>query len=721
MVLTRSILTLGTLLALTAATVANDHWAFRPVQDPRPPEVAASSPIDAFINHTLHLQNLPTAPPADRHTLLRRLSFDLTGLPPSVEEVTAFQQDSSPDAWEQRVDRYLASPHLGERWGRHWLDVARYADSKGYVFQEDRNFPYAYTYRDYVIESFNSDRPYDEFVIHQLAADRLDLGDDPTPLAAMAYLTIGRRFLNNTHDIIDDRIDVVTRGLMGLTVSCARCHDHKFDPVPIEDYYALYGVFASSTEPKELPIIAPPEQTEAYARYAAELSRLQGDVEKYQRERHGAILAEHRKPEKVTEYLVAVRDIGTRNSRNFIRERGLIPALFNRYRQSTEKLGPIPADAEELKTFVAGEPVQKWLAADDSPLNIPIDQAESLFNRADRNRYRELVRKVDGLKASSDAAPPRAMVMVDQEKPITPQVFLRGNPGTRGERVPRRFVSVVAGSEPQPFTQGSGRLELAQAITDPNNPLTARVLVNRVWGHHFGGHIVGTPSDFGTQGDTPTHPELLDHLASRFVQGGWSIKQLHRDILTSDVYQRATDSRYGDVENRYLARQNRHRLEWEPLRDSLLAVAGRLDRTIGGRSVELFKAPYPTRRALYGRVDRQNLPGELRAFDFAGPDQHCPRRFETTVPQQALYLLNDDFVMEQAKALAARPEVMDAPNAVEKIRVMYRLALAREPDDEEIRLGQAFIRSGDVAGGGMSGWARYAQVLLLSNEFAFAD
>ncbi|HEV3237202.1 MAG TPA: DUF1549 domain-containing protein, partial [Gemmataceae bacterium] len=398
--------------AKAIAEVRKSHWSFQPVKKPEVPKVKnagwVQSPVDAFILARLEGKGLTPAKATDRRTLLRRVTFDLIGLPPTPEEVAAFEADTTPDAFAKVVDRLLASPHYGERWGRHWLDVARYADTKGYVFEEERRYPFAYTYRDYVIRAFNDDLPYDQFIVQQLAADRLPLGEDKRPLAAMGYLTLGRRFLNNTHDIIDDRIDVVTRGLLGLTVTCARCHDHKFDPIPTKDYYSLYGVFANSEEPKDLPQVGMPERTPAFEAYEKELKKLEKDLADYQ-DKH----------------------------------------------------------KEELKAN----------------------------NQKIKRERQALKNKIDHLKATNPAAPPRAMSLQDLAKLHEPQVFLRGNPNNRGEQVPRQFLLVLAGDQRQPFHDGSGRLELAQAVANKDNPLTARVLVNRVWLYHFGAGLVRTPSD----------------------------------------------------------------------------------------------------------------------------------------------------------------------------------------------------------------------------------
>jgi mono/diheme cytochrome c family protein len=628
--------------------VRRKHWAFGPVRKPSLPAVKKTdwekTPIDAFVLAGLEAKGLTAAPAADRHTLIRRVTLDLHGLPPTPEEAAAFEADRSPDAYARLVDRLLASPRYGERWGRHWLDVARYADSKGYVFTDERRYPFAYTYRDYVIRAFNEDLPYDQFVLQQLAADQLPLGEDKRPLAALGFLTLGRRFLNNIHDIIDDRIDVTMRGLQAMTVGCARCHDHKFDPIPQKDYYSLYGVFASSVEPKDLPLIMMPERTAELAAFEKELAKRKGEVEKY-REQHKDEIAKG--------------------------------------------------------------------------------------NRKFRDGLRALQKKVDQWHVTAPVAPPRAMVLIDKPAPVTPHVFLRGNPRNPGPEVPRQFLEVVAGEKRQPFHQGSGRLELARAIADRNNPLTARVLVNRVWLHHFGAGLVRTPSDFGLRGDPPTHPELLDWLAATFMDNGWSIKKLHRLILLSNTYQQASsgDPRLleMDPDNRLLARMNRRRLDFEAMRDSLLFVAGRLDMTMGGRAVELTTQPFRTRRTVYGFIDRQNLPGLFRTFDFASPDTSSPQRYTTTVPQQALFLMNSPFVIEQARHFLRRADLAGQTKGEEKIKGMYKLAYGRAADPDEIALGMRFLAEAHRSNGAkktalpLSAWEQYAQVLLLSNEFAFAD
>jgi cytochrome c553 len=626
------------------------HWAFLPVKKPALPPVKQKdwpgNPIDAFILAKLESKGLTPNPPADPRTLIRRLYFDLIGLPPTFAEVDDFVT-----AWdaasakrqavvEKVVDRLLASPQYGERWARHWLDLARYADTKGYVFQEERRYPYAYTYRDYVVKAFNDDLPYDQFVMQQIAADRLVAkGQAPaSSQAAMGYLTLGRRFLNNIHDITDDRIDVVTRGMLGLTVACARCHDHKYDPIPTKDYYGLYGIFTSSMEPKDLPLLGEPEKTKEYDAFKTKLDDLEKSVTEYQ-----------------TKYK----------------------------KELSEK------------------------------------------NRKNRDELKGLQKKVDAYKATSPAAPPRAMVLVDGPNPHDARVLLRGNPGNPGPIAPRQFLTILS-EKPQPLKEGSGRLDLAKAIASKENPLTARVLVNRLWMHHFGAGLVASSSNFGLRAEPPSHPELLDYLAATFMENGWSIKKMHKLIVMSRTYQLSSaenpKAREIDADNRFLARANRQRLEFEAMRDSLLAVAGNLDPKMGGKSVDITTAPYSHRRTIYAFIDRQNLPGVFRTFDFASPDASTPQRYQTTVPQQALFMLNHPFVQEQTRTLLKRPELAGVKDDAEKITRLYRIIYARNVDAEEVRIGREFVASAvNGSAGGMTPWERYTQALLLSNEFVFVD
>ncbi|MDB6029124.1 MAG: hypothetical protein JWM68_5347, partial [Verrucomicrobiales bacterium] len=736
-------------------TKTKTHWAFQPIRKATPPTVKdrawVKGPLDAFVLAKLEEKNLKPSAPADKRTLIRRATFDLTGLPPTAEEVATFLKDKSTNAFAKVVDRLLASPRYGERWARHWLDVARYADTKGYMFQEERRYPYSYTYRDYVIKAFNTDVPFDQFIVQQIAADQLELGEKKEPLAAMGFLTLGRRFLNNQNDIIDDRIDVVSRGLLGLTVACARCHDHKFDPIPTKDYYSLYGVFASSKEPHEKPLlgITPPKHDE----YLAEKKQRQENLENFKAQKEKEAWAGLRG--RVSDYLMTWHDFQTLTNKpeagQFAQEHKVDNGVLQRWtgsldawkKASNNIFAPwfafaevdgtnFAAKAKELaagfvantnklihpvvaglftnaptslkqvadiygKLFIDTEarwqklleeqakqtnataavalPDANWealrqiLYAEGSPVNVPRGELDRLFDVPSGQHIAELRRVIDELDATHPGAPPRAMSMKEGDV-VTPHVFLRGNANNAGPDVPRQFLQVLSGETRKPFEKGSGRLELAQAIVSKDNPLTARVLVNRVWLRHFGKALVKTPSDFGLRCEPPTHPELLDWLASDFMEKGWSLKQLHRTMMLSSAYQQSSDggttpvkalttskSKAGpvattgaviDPENHLLWKMNRQRLDFEELRDALLFVSGKMDLTMGGLPVEIVADPSPPRRTIYGYIDRQNLPGLFRTFDFANPDSTSPQRFYTTVPQQALFLLNSPFVVQQA-------------------------------------------------------------------------
>jgi hypothetical protein len=547
-------------VATKVAADWRDHWAFQPLRSPsravseatQAPDKPAT-PLDRTIQLQQQTAGLTLSPPAPPRVQLRRVTYDLVGLPPTAERLDQLEASWSRETYERYVDELLASPQFGERWARHWLDVMRYADTKGYVFQEDRNYPDAYRYRDWVIHSLNDDMPYDRFVRLQLAADQLSEADPERDLVATGFVTLGRRFLNNRFDIIDDRIDVVCRGLMGLTVSCARCHDHKYDPIPTADYYSLFGVFNSSrTENKE------------------------------------------------------------------------------------------------------------------------------------------------------------SLALLDSDSPADAHILVRGSPGNQGAVVPRQFLSALTGESRVPFHQGSGRLELAQAITDPQNPLTARVFVNRVWGQLFGSYLVGTPSDFGLRSEPPALPETLDYLAGQFIASGWSRKALIREIVMSDAYRQASedrpDARAVDPENTLYWKANRRRMDFETLRDSMIQVAGQLQlEPLGGPSVHIESAPYPMRRTVYAFIDRQNLPGVFRTFDMANPDTHSPQRLETVVPQQALFLMNNPFSMELAEHVAQMTlsscgatahQAIDDPVLRDRaIELIYRCVLGRPATPAELQWTAEFFKS----------------------------
>lgn len=718
-----------------------DHWAFQPVKD-----TAGPVSIDAFITARLHDAGLSASPPADRYTLIRRATFDLTGLPPTAEEVATFVNDPAPDAYARLVERLLASPHHGEHWARHWLDVARYSDTKGYVYaREEKMWVHATPYRDWVVRALNEDLPYDRFLMLQIAADQLVPPGSPD-LAAMGFLTLGRRFLGVTHDIIDDRIDVVTRGMQGLTVACSRCHDHKFDPIPTRDYYALYGVFQSSAEAvvpcaagdnKELTELVKKNRDLMTKQREAQMARTRSKIYEHLE----AQLELDKYPEEVFSQIIEAKDLNpviVRRWEAFLEKRRKardpvfaawhafmgssapqFPEVWSRLRAApTTEADPrvmqlfpkAPADMREVARGYAkaleSPALKQVLDGPESPCHVPdehIANNEMYFPTGTTTELWKSQATVDKFLIKNSAAPPHATILVDRAVPSTPRVFLRGNPLTKGDEEPRHFLSAL-GSE-KPFAKGSGRLELAEAIADPRNPLTARVMVNRLWQHHFGRGLVSTPSDFGKQGSPPSHPELLDWLASRFMESGWSVKAMHRLIMLSQAYQRSSSingldaaaeeclkaALQKDPENRLLWRMNPHRLGFEEARDAWLAAAGRLDLRVGGRPAPLF-AGGNTRRTLYALVDREALPDVMRTFDFANPDLSIPQRTETTVPQQALFAMNHPFVVSQVKALLQRPDLRDCDSDSDRVRRMYAHLYQRSPSIAELASALEFVQ-----------------------------
>ncbi len=759
-------------------TKAPVHWAFQPPRDQTVPGVkgpaAVRTPIDAFIAAALEARGMAVSKPADRRTLLRRVTFDLTGLPPTPEAVEAFVKDETPQAFAKVVDGLLASPHYAERWGRHWLDVARYSDTKGALPTKSYELRYlhSHVYRDWVIRAFAEDLPFDEFVVQQLAADQLvQDGGDRSDLAALGFLTVGPRLMNNLHDIIDDRIDAVTRGFLGLTVSCARCHDHKFDPIPTRDYYSLYGVFAGSYE-KIVPLSDARPRTPGEQAFAKELAQKEKALETLTSQKKDALLDRLRR--QVAQYLTAAIDVSklpTEENQKFIEGDDLNPVVARSWRahidQQKRSFHPVFAPWHAFEAMPEQDLRAKgprWLAAHRGRINRRVAQA---FSRAPPSRFKEVVDRYGsiffetyvrwqamppgsrGLPDAADEAlravlygpdspiavpvgsvadvefyfdkdarlalnnaqkgvelailnakeaPPHSIVLLERPAQKPARVFRRGNPGNKGDEVPRQFLEALAGPARKPFQIGSGRLELARAIASRDNPLTARVWVNRVWYHHFGNGLVRTPSDFGARGEPPTHPELLDWLARRFVADGWSTKKLHKLIVLSAAYQQSSDDvaafRALDPENRLLWRFPRRRLDAESMRDAMLAVAGRLDATPFGRPVWLDNVPSVPRRTIYGFSARQSLTEVLRLFDGASGEAHTAQRPHTTVPQQALFSLNSPFVAEQARALARRTEVTSSDDPAARVKALYRLVYGRAPSEEEIDLGASAIRAG---------------------------
>ena len=633
----------GTVVAKTKAYGGDgrDHWAFQPVKKVPVPAVQttawAQSPVDHFVLAKLEAQLLTPSPLADKRTLIRRATFDLIGLPPQEADIQAFLADDSPDAFAKVVDRLLASPHYGERWARYWLDVARYSDTKGDApRRDDIRYPHAWTYRDYVIDAFNADKPYDQFILEQLAADRVvaesaatakkqkkDAPTDQSVLAAMGFLTLGNQFDGRRDDIIADRIDVTTKAFLGLTVACARCHDHKYDPISMKDYYGLYGVFANTTEP---------------TRVTAEPT----------------LLTKLPRTPDLLDYLAKSADLA----------------------EQAEAIGSEYAAARRSRSM--------------SP-----DLRREL-----QRKERRIQQEIGDLESNHPGVPARAHVLVDTPKTRDYAILLRGEPKNFGDVVPRRFLAVLSPDPKNParWTKGSGRVDLARAIADPKNPLTARVLVNRIWQQHFGVGFVDTPDDLGTMSTPPAHPELLDWLATQFIASGWSIKQLHRTILLSSTYQQSSTTPNpaavaADPDNKLLWRAHLRRLDFEQLYDSILAISGTLDLTVGGKSVAPSSEKFGERRSLYTFLDRRNPPELFTQFDFPNPDVPSGKRYGTTVPQQALFLMNSPLVIETARHLTHRPEFAALKTDRERVASLYLAIFQRPPHDREIALGIGYVRA----------------------------
>ncbi len=785
---------------LTEAMVAKarEHWSFQAVGVPALPVVRRTAwpqqPLDFFTLDGMEKSGLTPSDAADRRTLIRRATLGLIGLPPTPEEVLAFVEDSAPHAFEKVVDRLLASPRYGERWGRHWLDVARYADTRGNTRNGETPLsPHAWTYRDYVIRALNADVPFDRFIKEQVAADLLGGAPQDPALAGLGFLTQGNQFGGQRLDVINDQIDVVTRGFLGLTVSCARCHDHMADPITQRDYYALAGVFGSSHEPDDKPTVsqggssaeskdyerqrAAIETTgrvalanaldglnEAFAQnvpfflkltsmnrrsaeYVAEvekgpadrrlsnelsahLTRIQGRNAKIQANvnpvltfyfRLQRIPAEAWAQQSAALLRALAADVQGLESNRLLREtfkgqrpasidevRSLYAALYSKVSAAYNKdvgvwraaggegiyPGLPDASMEEVRTAAYSRHL--FL---DAPLSFVVNLprgAQQLLNRT----IADLAR----LDVSHPASPGLANVLKDDAKPRDARVLIRGQAQNQGAEVPRGFLEMLSGEgSARAFPrQVSGRRELAEAIASPQNPLTARVMVNRVWQGHFGEGLVATPDDFGTNTPRPAHADLLDYLAGTFMAEGWSLKKLHRSILLSRTWQQSSEPTVANAKldpfNKLLSHMNVRKLDFEALRDSILFMGGRLDTTMGGRPVNIETEPYSHRRSVYGFIDRINTAEFMRNFDVASPAASTGKRHTTIVPQQALFRMNSLLVTEQARRIVDRPEVQEARHEEERLRQLYEIIFQRWPKPDEMKLALQFVRAAPEAG-----------------------
>ena len=735
-------------------------WSLQPVAQVRPPMASRSgwgrTPIDAFIAERLNRAGLTPGAAAEPATLLRRASLDVTGLPPTPEEIAAFERDPSPDAFERVVDRLLASPRYGERWARHWLDLARYAESEG--FKSDETRPNAWRYRDYVIGAFNGDKPYDRFIQEQLAGDEL-WPNDPEALIATGFNrhypdeSNARNLMQRRQDILNDITDTTGAVFCGLTLACARCHDHKWDPISQADYYRFQAFFANTAAADQQVLLmgSELERYRARLRNWEDLTRgVREEMERMERPHRDAILRDYieKYPENIQ---VALRkQPGERTS-------------FEHQMVAKARLYLDPASHQYLA---------------------PSGACAARMKADEKARWTELRRRLDGFAPQHPGPLPIATGLTDVAE-IPPPTFilkrglwdapmaevqpaflevLRPTPGTpdavNGSRA--RRIPGSPGSEAGRVSSGR-RTDLARLLTDPSNPLTARVMVNRIWQHHFGRGLAGSPSDFGRKGEVPTHPELLDWLAGEFVRNGWSIKHIHRLILNSSVYQTASLARRGpgldpDPENRWLAHFPRTRLEGETIRDAALFVSGRLNSESGGPGVfpELppgmdSRGGWPVhadsaardRRSVYVFVRRNARYPLFETFDMPDTHESCARRNVTTSPVQALTMLNSSVTHDWARSFAGRVLARDGDDADRRIDLAWSLAYGRLPDASERRMALGFLRAqSDIVaerrrtGGRLASpdpvpagespdsaaaWVDLCHALLNSNEFVYRN
>jgi Protein of unknown function (DUF1553)/Protein of unknown function (DUF1549)/Planctomycete cytochrome C len=756
------------------------HWSFQPIRAAEPPKIRNKnwlrSPVDAFVLARLEQKGLTPAAPADRRTLLRRVTFDLTGLPPAPGEIQEFVNDRSPQAFEKVVDRLLASPHYGERWARHWLDLVRFAETNGHEFDFYKDE--AWRYRDYVIRAFNQDLPYDAFVREHIAGDMLPAprlsGDRKyyeTPLAS-GFFGLGEERNGATDleevrsEMRDSKIDVFGKAFLGLTVACARCHDHKFDPIAAADYYALGGIFDSTRT--SLAVVSSPEVSKQIEEIVARLKDAApapapampvqprpGDerFDMAQFYRSGAAFAE-----STGERLDSSRGVSDTLT-GILVSRSFVPAKrYIHVRVAGTRYNPVREEPSQLAvTIFAPGRYPKGVAGDGDrklrwktiTLKEEIGQVCHL-EIADRRRDGHIV--VDAIFFSDSREPPAAEEetlaalpatgpleaslpaevfgrICYEDAPHNLRVHERGNHLNLGAEVPRRFLRILGGDDPAAYSKGSGRAMLAAALTRPSNPLLARVMVNRLWKHHFGEGLVRTVDNFGKTGELPSHPELLDYLARRFMDQGWSLKAMHRMMVLSAAYQMGSLesplAKTKDPQNRLLSHMPVRRLDAESIRDAILAVSGSLDRTVYGPSVKVHISSYQDgrgkppsgpldgngRRSIYLEVRRNFLTPLLLAFDYPLPTTTAGRRLVSTVPAQALTLMNNEFVAAQAKRWSERMESAYAePRA--RLDAMFVRIFAREPEPGERDRIMTFLSGEDS-------WDGLAHVLFNAKEFLF--
>lgn len=823
-------------------SVSTNHWAFQPLKPVQPPKIKdlklPKSSIDLFVLDQLEAEKLKPVAEASKRVLIRRATFDLTGQPPTPADVRQFESDTSPDAFAKLVDRLLGTEEYGETWGRHWLDVARYADSNG--LEINTPFENSWRYRDYVIRAYNRDKPFNEFIREQIAGDLLESSDDDDryeKITATGFLALGPKVLDESDreklvmDVVDEQIDVTTRAFLGLTVSCARCHDHKFDPIPTRDYYALAGVFKStvtlndrSQQPTATPWLerplAPPETAAKVDAYNAALTELQSKLAKA-RQRKAALPGgiDSSKQEGILIDNLAAEVIGAWKESNYatnfvdknylhdgnegkgkklVRFRPMIPKeglyevrvayiprenratnvpvtietadlqktifLNEREAPTVNKIfaslgtflfkegtnGTISISNEGTRGFVAVDAIHLLPAENVATMKMMSDGAMKKPAGAMLNEElpgaEEIETNLDELAARAPEPVPLAMAVKDGT-PQNCKINLRGDYKKPGEEVFRGFIKVVGDcAKPLPGDQ-SGRLQLAEWIANERNPLTARVMANRIWSHLFGRGIVATPDNFGALGEPPSHPELLDYLAMRLIENGWSTKKLIREIMLSAVYRESSDfdsiANEKDPDDALLWRMNRRRLPVESIRDSMLFISGTLDMKMGGPSLETngpmrgvsaavtdLNFADNKRRSIYLPILRNDLPDMFQAFDFNDPHAMSGRRFSTTGPTQALFMMNSPFVTRVSGEWAS--QLLSHSDWTDSIRVerAFEQAFCRAPSLREQRATLEYLqrhesliqRTVDEAETRRKiTWQSFCQVLFASAEFRYLD
>ncbi len=779
-----------------------EFWSFQPVADPAVPSLAnlnwVKTPIDSFVLAALEENKLQPAPQADKRSLIRRVTLNLTGLPPTVEETNAFLADESDDAWSKLIDRLLESPQYGVRWGRHWLDVARYADSNG--LDENLAYGHAWRYRDYVIDAFNNNKPFDRFLMEQLAGDLLPEASQETRTAT-AFLQLGAKVLAEPDmeklvmDTIDEQLDATGKAFLGMTIGCARCHDHKFDPIKQRDYYALAAIFKSTRTFAETRTgvikhwyehsFATDADREKLKPIDAEIAKANSAAAAFKSAEITKIRTDARA--KAVDYLVVSASIepdATLQEFNAAAtERELHPRILHHCRTHLEfhRYDPVfeawhqlrhsgqsaieshyeqlfsevesawtKQKAEDSKATALSDPQLEAvrLALNDASgfLAVP-PKVEYAFSPEVLNEYNRLMEEARILESNAPDEP-ASMGVSEQETLASVPILIRGSHLNPGDEVPREFPEVMRVSNVRPVLPAaqSGRLELARWMAGTQHPLTARVFVNRVWTWHFGQGLVASTENFGRLGSPPTHPELLDWLARRFMSSGWNIKDLHRLILTSSVWQMATTTPHEtagqttDPENKLLWKFRLRRLDAEQIRDSVLAVSGRLDRTIGGKTVPLRNRQFvfnhtsrdhtkydSLRRSVYLPVIRNNLYPLFQQFDFPDPTMPTGRRSETVIAPQALLMMNSDLVIDSARQLAVTL-LSESMSDEERISCAWQRITGRPSTPDENQRILSFINDITLAGVSATGvddgerlraWTMFCQSLFAGNEFMY--